>query len=180
MCLYVCEFYFKIWSNNRSVMGNLLIRFVIFSFQVWFQNRRQKYKSAARSGGRGWLLRSAPRVLRSHLHSDPEPCDLSVQSNQFPSHDCIVLPSQHLLSVAALPKNPVFQRIPSREIPDWSPVLTANVPARRVPKYHPYTMSRCVSRGSVLRPSPDPHPAMAALMRQQRTALHSKVSEVNN
>ena len=161
-------------------MGNLLIRFVIFSFQVWFQNRRQKYKSAARSGGRGWLLRSAPRVLRSHLHSDPEQRDLSVQSNQFPSHDRSVLPSQQPPSVAALPKNSVFQRMPSGEIPDWSPVLTANVPARRVPKYHPYAVYRCVSRGSVLRPSPDPRLALAALMRQQRAALHSKVSEVNN
>ena len=161
-------------------MGNLLIRFVIFSFQVWFQNRRQKYKSAARSGGRGWLLRSAPRVLRSHLHSDPEPRDLSVQSNQFPSHDRSVLPSQQPPSVAALPKNSVFQRMPSGEIPDWSPVLTANVPACRVPKYHPYAIYRCVSRGSVLRPSPDPSLALAALMKQQRAALHSKVSEVNN
>ena len=111
---------------------------------------------------------------------DPEPRDLSVQSNQFPSHDRSVLPSQQPPSVAALPKNSVFQRMPSGEIPDWSPVLTANVPARRVPKYHPYAVYRCVSRGSVLRPSPDPRLALAALMRQQRAALHSKVSEVNN
>ena len=161
------------------------MRSVIRSFQVWFQNRRQKYKSAARSGGRGWLLRSAPRVLRSHLPSNLEPRDLSVQSNQFSSHDRSALPSQHPLSVASIsnqlePKRPVSERMPSRGATNWSPVLTANVPARRTPKYHPYAVYRCVSRGSVLRPSPNPRLALAVLMRQQRNALHSRPREVNN
>ena len=174
------------WSNPGSVWTIYTdALFVIRSFQVWFQNRRQKYKSAARSGGRGWLLRSAPRVLRSRLPSNPEPRDLSVQSNQFSGYDRSVPPSQHPLSVTALsnqlePKRPVSERMPSREVPDWSPVLTANVPTRRVPKYHPYAVCRYVSRGSVLRLSPDPRLALAVLMRQERNAFHSRLSEVNN
>ena len=93
------------------------------------------------------------------------------------SHDRSALPFQHPLNVAVLPtqfelERPVSKRMPSREALDWSPALTANIPARRSPKYHPYAVYRYVSRGNVLRSSPDSRVAMAALMRQQRTAFH--------